>query len=56
MDLITVIVPIFKVEKYLHNCIDSIISHTYTNLEIILVDDGSHDNCGIICDEYAKKD
>lgn len=55
-DLITVIVPIYNVEKYLNRCVDSIINQTYTNLEIILVDDGSPDNCGKICDEYAKKD
>lgn len=53
---ISVIVPIYKVEEYLHRCIDSIINQTYTNLEIIIVDDGSPDNCPMICDEYAKKD
>ena len=56
MDLISVIVPVYNVEKYLRRCIDSIINQTYTNLEIILVDDGSPDNCGKICDEYADKD
>ena len=55
-DLISVIVPVYKVEKYLPRCVDSIINQTYKNLEIILVDDGSPDNCGKICDEYAKKD
>ena len=54
--LISVIVPIYKVEKYLIKCIESILSQTYTNLEIILVDDGSPDKCGEICDEYEKKD
>lgn len=54
--LISVIVPIYKVENYLHRCVDSILNQTYTNLEIILVDDGSPDNCGRICDEYAEKD
>ena len=54
--LISVIVPIYNVEKYLVKCIESIINQTYSNLEIILVDDGSPDNCHIICDEYAKKD
>ncbi len=54
--LISIIVPIYKVEDYLHRCVDSIINQTYSNLEIILVDDGSPDNCGSICDEYAEKD
>lgn len=54
--LISVIVPIYNVEQYLCKCIDSIISQTYTNLEIILIDDGSPDNCGDICDQYALKD
>ncbi len=54
--LITIIVPVYKVEKYIHKCINSIINQTYTNLQIILVDDGSPDRCGEICDEYAKKD
>ncbi len=55
-DLISIIVPIYKVEKYLRQCIDSVINQTYSNLEIILVNDGSPDNCPKICDEYAKKD
>lgn len=54
--LISVIVPIYKVESFLSECIESIINQTYKNLEIILVDDGSPDNCGSICDEYAQKD
>lgn len=53
---ISVIVPIYNVEKYLGKCIESIINQTYSNLEIILVDDGSPDNCGDICDYYASKD
>jgi len=53
---ISVIVPVYKAEPYLCQCIDSIITQTYTNLEIILVNDGSPDNCGYICDEYALKD
>lgn len=53
---ISVIIPVYKVEPYLHRCIDSIIHQTYRNLEIILVDDDSPDNCGKICDEYAQKD
>lgn len=54
--LISVIVPIYKVEKYLSKCIESILKQTYGNLEIILVDDGSPDKCGEICDDYALKD
>ena len=56
MEKISVIVPVYKVEKYLRRCVDSIINQTYPELEIILVDDGSPDNCGKICDEYAAKD
>lgn len=55
-DLISIVIPIYNVEKYLKRCVDSVINQTYKNLEIILVDDGSTDNCGKICDEYAKKD
>lgn len=54
--LISVIVPIYKVEEYLHACVDSILEQTYVNLEVILVDDGSPDLCGQICDEYSRKD
>jgi len=54
--LITVIVPVYGVEPYLRKCVDSIVAQTYTNLEIILIDDGSPDNCGKICDEYAERD
>ena len=53
---ISVIVPVYKVESYLEQCISSIIKQTYKNLEIILVNDGSPDNCGKLCDIYAKKD
>lgn len=53
---VSVIVPIYKVEKYLEACVDSIIGQTYDNLEIILVDDGSPDRCGAICDSYLEKD
>lgn len=53
---ISVIVPIYKVEEYLDRCVESIINQTYKNLEIILVDDGSPDNCPKMCDEWAKKD
>lgn len=54
--MVSVIVPIYNVEKYLKRCIDSILNQTYKNLEIILVDDGSPDKCPQICDEYAKED
>lgn len=55
-ELISIVVPVYKVEKYLDDCIVSIINQTYRNIEIILVDDGSPDNCGEICDRYAKSD
>lgn len=54
--MISVIVPIYNVEKYLHRCVDSILAQTFSDFELILVDDGSPDNCGKICDEYAEKD
>ena len=54
--LISVVIPIYKVEKYIFRCVDSVLNQTYKNLEIILVDDGSPDACPKICDEYAKKD
>lgn len=54
--LISIIIPIYSVEKYICKCIESVVSQTYTNIEIILVDDGSPDNCGKICDKYARKD
>lgn len=54
--LVSIIVPIYRVEQYLRQCVDSIVNQTYTNLEIILVDDGSPDNCPQICNEYAAKD
>ncbi len=53
---ISIIVPVYKVEKYLQRCLDSIISQTFTDWECILIDDGSPDNSGKICDEYAEKD
>ena len=56
MDLISVIVPVYKVEKYLDKCVQSIVNQTYKNLEIILVDDGSPDNCGAMCDIWVAKD
>jgi len=54
--LLSIIVPVYNVEKYLGRCIDSIINQTYRNLQIILVDDGSTDRSGDICEDYAKKD
>ena len=55
MAKLSVIVPIYNVEKYLRQCLESIVNQTFRDLEIILVDDGSPDKCGEICDEYAKK-
>ena len=54
--LITVIIPVYNIERYIEKCIRSVIGQTYKNLEIILVDDGSNDNSGLICDKYAKED
>lgn len=55
-DLISIIVPVFRVEPYIKRCVDSILAQTYSNIEVILVDDGSDDGCPAICDEYKKKD
>lgn len=54
--LVSLIVPVYDVEPYLRECVDSILGQTYANLEVILVDDGSPDGCGAICDEYEKRD
>lgn len=54
--LISVVIPVYKVESYLSRCIDSVLSQTYPNIDVILVNDGSPDNCGTICDDYARKD
>ena len=56
MPEISVIVPVYKAEAYLHACIDSILSQTFSGFELILVDDGSPDGCGAICDDYAARD
>ena len=56
MPKISVIVPVYKVEPYLNRCIDSILNQTYTDLEVILVDDGSPDNCPALCDQAAQRD
>lgn len=56
LPLITVVVPIYKTEKYLRECVDSILNQSYKNLEILLIDDGSPDQCGEICDNYQKAD
>ena len=56
MPKLSIIVPVYKVEQYIHKCVDSILNQTFTDFELILVDDGSPDNCGKICDEYAAKD
>ncbi|KAJ9727908.1 glycosyltransferase family 2 protein, partial [Campylobacter jejuni] len=54
--LVSVIIPIYNVEKYLRECLDSVVNQTLREIEIILINDGSTDNCGKICDEYAAKD
>lgn len=56
MPIVSIIVPIYNTEKYLRACLNSILSQTYTDFEALLVDDGSNDNSGVICDEYAAKD
>lgn len=56
MAALSIIVPVYRVEKYLHKCIDSILDQTFKDFELILIDDGSPDECGKICDEYAHRD
>lgn len=54
--MISVIIPVYKVEQYLDECVESVVRQTYTDLEVILVDDGSPDGCPALCDRWAKKD
>lgn len=56
MPLFSIIIPVYNVEKYLNKCVDSVLNQTFTDFEVILVDDGSPDNCPAICDSYAEKD
>lgn len=56
MPTVSIIVPVYRVEKYIHRCVDSVLGQTYADFELILVDDGSPDTCPAICDEYAAKD
>ena len=53
---VSFILPVYKVEKYLDECVESIVSQTYRDIEVVLVDDGSPDNCPVLCDQWAKKD
>ena len=55
-ELVSVIIPVYKVENYIDKCMETVLSQSYENLEILLVDDGSPDNCGRICEDYAAKD
>ena len=55
MAVISIVVPVYKVEKYLERCIDSILMQSFQDYELILVDDGSPDRCGEICEEYAER-
>ena len=56
MPAISVNIPVYNTEKYLHRCIDSVLAQTYQDLELLLIDDGSKDSSGAICDEYAAQD
>lgn len=54
--MVSIIIPVYNVEKYLHICLDSVLAQTYTDYEVILVNDGSKDDSGKICEEYVKRD
>ena len=54
--MVSIIVPVYNTEKFLHRCIDSVLAQTYQDFELLLIDDGSKDSSGAICDEYAVKD
>ena len=56
MPAISIVVPVYKAEKYLHRCVDSILSQTFADFEVLLIDDGSPDGSGLICDAYAEQD
>ena len=56
MEKISIIIPVYKVERYLDRCIESVLQQSYSNLEVLLIDDGSPDNCGRLCDQWAEKD
>ena len=56
MDKVTIIIPVYNVQKYLEQSVNSVINQTYKNIEIILVDDGSKDDSGKMCDDFAKQD
>ena len=53
---VSIVIPVYRAEKYMERCVDSVLAQTYENIEVILVEDGSPDRCGEICDAYAKKD
>ena len=53
---VSIVIPVYRAEKYMERCVDSVLAQTYENIEVILVEDGSPDRCGEICDAYAQKD